>query len=178
MPAIESALAFGAAALLATGCGGAQKQANAEMQDFQCKDRVASYQATKHIGGDELGVQMDCAEAGPRIRRWRTDKEGNKVEDAHAMTPGEFDTVWQQVAGTGWENLKDCTEGGDEHDPIYVFDVKDDQSSASFSCQSRVQPFPYNAIADPLDRASQAGQGQLGDDEPGDLKALDRKQPK
>lgn len=163
--------------VLVAACGGAQQQATADMQDFQCKDRTVSYQATHHIGGDELGVEMDCAEVGPRIRRWRIDKQGTKQEDAQALTPGQFDAVWEQVAGSGWENLHDCSDVGGDQDPIYVFDVKDDQSTGAFFCQNRVQPFPYNSIVDPLDRAAAAGMPQLGDDEPADLKALDKQHP-
>lgn len=36
-------------------------------------------------------------------------------------------------------------------------------------------PYPYNDITDPLDLLSQQGRSQLGDDEPADAKALDKK---
>jgi hypothetical protein len=157
-------------------CGGAQKRADQEAQSFNCRDRYASYVATGHISGDELGVQMDCAEAGPRIKRWRTDRQGKRDEDAHAITPGEFERAWKEINGTGWENLKDCTNGSlEKQDPVYVFDVKDDENTATFSCQTREVPYPYNDITDALDLTAQKGQGQLGDDEPADAKALDQK---
>jgi hypothetical protein len=161
----------------AAGCGGARReQATREAEDFACKDRLVSYVVSHHMGGDELGVQMDCSEAGPRIKRWRTDKAGNREDDARGLTPGEFDRVWNEIDGTGWPNLKDCANGSSgKQDPIYVFDVRDDQSKASFQCQSTSMPYPYNGIVDPLDVAAQAGRGQLGDPEPAQMKALEKK---
>jgi hypothetical protein len=168
--------------LLAAGVacgGGAREQARREAQDFLCKSRIASYTASHHMGGDEIGVQMDCAEAGPRVKRWRTDREGKREEDQHPITPGEFDTVWNQIQGAGWENMGDCTNGtAGKQDPIYTFDIKDDQNQKTFQCQSQAMPYPYNTIVDPLDAVAQKGRAQLGDDEPADLKALDKKKPK
>ncbi len=160
---------------LVAGCGGGRReQAAAERQPFACKDRLVSYVVSHHMGGDELGVQMDCKE-GPRIKRWRTDKTGTRQDDARSLTPGEFDKVWAEVDGTGWPNLKDCGNGtAGKQDPVYVFDVKDDQNTATFQCQSQSMPYPYNDIVDPLDLAAQHGRGQLGDDEPADLKAADK----
>ncbi|CAN5754529.1 hypothetical protein BH11MYX2_BH11MYX2_33490 [soil metagenome] len=158
------------------GCGARQKQANDEQQDFACKDRYASYIATNHLGGSEIGVQMDCADQGPRIKRWRIEKAGNRLEDARAMTPGEFDDLWAKIDASGWAYLKDCENGtAGKHDPIFVFDVKDDQQTNSFQCQSQQMPFPYNTITDPLDVAAQKDNKQLGDPEPDDLKKLDKK---
>lgn len=165
---------------LLVACGGGHKPvADETASGFQCKARAASYIAAHHMGGSEIGVQMDCAEAGPRIKRWRSDKAGTRQEDARSMTPAEFDKVWNEIDGTGWANLKDCTNGtGGKEAPVYQFDIKDDQNTGSFSCQSVQQPYPYNDIVTPLDQAAAAGKGQLGDDEPAELKALDKKKPK
>ncbi|MEO8553601.1 MAG: hypothetical protein ABI678_26690 [Kofleriaceae bacterium] len=157
-------------------CGGTKAQVEAEKEPFLCRDRIASYMATKHISGDEIGVQMDCKDAGPRIKRWRTDKLGNRQEDAHPVTPFEFDKVWKEIDGTGWPNLHDCANGSlEKSDPVYVFDIKDDQNTASFQCQTRTMPYPYNDLTDPLDLLAQQGRKQLGDDEPAEAKALDKK---
>jgi hypothetical protein len=157
------------------GCSGAQR-ADREAQQFNCKERMASYIATKHIGGDELGVMMDCDTAGPRIKRWKTDKNGVRVEDERAVSPAAFDRAWKEIDGTGWAYLKDCSNGSlEKRDPVYVFDVKDDQQKATFQCQTREVPYPYNDITDPLDMLAQQGGKQLGDDEPADAKALDHK---
>ena len=124
------------------GCGAsARERAQREAHDFQCHDRYIAYVATHHMGGDEVGVQMDCADKGPHIRRWRMDKQGKKVEDDRAISPVDFDTAWKEIEGTGWPNLKDCGNGsGGKQDPIYTFDVKDDQNKASFQCQSQTMP--------------------------------------
>jgi hypothetical protein len=157
-------------------CGGRQRQADREAMDFDCRDRSASYIATKHIGGDEIGVQLDCTEAGPRIRRWRTDKNGKRDSDEHALSPGDFNKTWREIDATGWPNLRDCANGSlEKSDPVYVFDIKDDTNKASFQCQTREVPYPYNDITDALDLMAQQGQGQLGDDEPDAAKALDKK---
>ena len=160
---------------LVAACGARQRQATAEQQEFTCKDRLVSYVVSHHMGGDEVGVQMDCGE-GPRIKRWRIDKQGTRIDDARSMTPREFDKVWGEISGSGWEDLKDCGNGtAGERDPIYVFDIKDDQNKATFQCQSQSMPYPYNTIVDPLDVAAQSGRGQLGDPEPEDLKKYDKK---
>ena len=97
-------------------------------------------------------------------------------EDTHAVSPEDFDRAWRNIDGTGWAYLKDCTNGSlEKRDPVYVFDVKDDEQKNSFQCQTREVPYPYNDITDPLDVLAQQGQKQLGDDEPADAKALDKK---
>jgi len=159
----------------ASACGGAQRdQVVREAQPFDCRNRIASYVVAHHMAGDELGVQIDCAQAGPRIQRWRTDIAGNRDEDAHGLSPGEFDKIWKEIDGTGWPNLHDCSNGTTgKQDPIYMFDIKDDQNKASFQCQSQSMPYPYNDIVDPLDLAAQDGRRQLGgggDDEPAAMK--------
>ena len=170
MSSLPIVIALGVAA-----CGGRQSQATAEQQDFTCRDRLVSYVVSHHMGGDEVGVQMDCSN-GPAIKRWKIDKKGTRIDDARSLTPAEFDKVWSELSGSGWENLKDCGNGtGGDRDPIYVFDIKDDQNTVSFQCQSQAMPYPYNTIVDPLDVAAQAGRGQLGDPEPEDLKKLDKK---
>jgi hypothetical protein len=155
-------------------CGGARSRG--DVVDFKCRERSASYIAIKHLAGEEIGVQMDCEEAGPRVRRWRTPKDGQRIEDVHAVSPEDFERAWKEIDGTGWAFLKDCTNGSlGKRDPVYVFDVKDDQQKASFQCQTVEVPYPYNDIQDPLDVLAQHGQKQLGDDEPAELKALDHK---
>ncbi len=163
--------------LVIAACGGAQREQIAREQvDFQCKDRIASYVASGAMAANEVGAQLDCKAEGPRVKRWRTAKDGKHDEQTIPITPGEFDKAWKEINGTGWENLKDCTNGSTgKRDPLYVFDVKDDQNSASFSCQATSVPYPYNDIVDPINALGVAHKGQLGDDEPSDVKALDKK---
>ena len=157
------------------GCGGTNKQVQREQQAFDCKDRYATYIVVGDISGDERGVQLDCADAGPRIKRWKTDKTGKHVEDSRNITPGQFDTAWTQIQGTGWENLKDCSNGSlGKRDPVYQFDIKDDQNKASFSCQTREVPYPYFDITNSLDQLAMQGVQQLGGDVPDDLDQKDK----
>jgi hypothetical protein len=174
----DAALLLALSWLAACGAS-AQERARREMQPFSCRDRSVSYAVTHHLAADEIGVLLDCAEAGPRVKRWKMQKSGERLEDARSMTPAEFDDIWRQIEGVGWAYLKDCTNGtGGKRDPIYTFDVKDDQATASFQCQSTTAPFPYNTIVQPLDFAAQKNGKQLGDDEPAELKALDAKKKK
>jgi hypothetical protein len=157
-------------------CGGKQRGGGDYDASFDCKDRSVKYNAKNHLGGNEIGVEMDCASSGPRIARWRVDKSGTRQDDAHGISPGEFEKIWKEVDGSGWQYLKDCSNGTmGKNDPVYTFDIKDDQAQNTFSCQSQSMPFPYSAIVDPLDLAAQQGQRQLGDDEPAEMKALDKK---
>jgi hypothetical protein len=156
-------------------CGGTNKQVQREQQAFDCKDRYATYIVVGDISGDERGVQLDCADAGPRIKRWKTDKSGKHLEDSRNITPGQFDTAWTQIQGTGWENLKDCSNGSlGKRDPVYQFDIKDDQNKASFSCQTREVPYPYFDITNSLDQLAMQGVQQLGGDVPDDLDQKDK----
>jgi hypothetical protein len=157
-------------------CGARQQQANREAIDFDCRERAASYIATGHLAADELGVMIDCQEAGPRIRRWKTDKMGHRIADERPLSPADFNKVWKEIDATGWTYLKDCSSGSlEKGDPVYVFDIKDDEHEATFQCQTRDVPYPYNDITDVLDLMAAQGRGQLGDDEPAEMKALDKK---
>src|SRR5574337_1610709 len=118
-----------AIATLAACGGGAREQAAREQESFNCHDRLASFLVAKDLSGEERGVQIDCADAGPRIKRWKTDKTGQHLEDARSLSPDEFDKIWTEIDGTGWPNLKDCTNGSlGKSDPVYQFDIHDDQN--------------------------------------------------
>ena len=148
-------------------CGGNRARIRREMQDFSCRDRLASYEA--HDGGGERGVQLDCGEKGPRLKRWKMDNQGKRVADERFMTPGEFDKIWGDIDATGWPNLKNCTNGTlGKTDPVYQFDVHDDQNKASFSCQTVEVPYPYYDLVNPLDMAANQGRKQLGGDDNSD----------
>ena len=167
------------ALLLLVACGSKQHAGGGGDGDerFDCKERLISYVVSHHMGGSELGVQMDCSE-GPKIKRWKVDKAGKRIDDVRVMSGEEFDRVWREIDGTGWPNLKDCANGTlGKQDPIYVFDVKDDTNKASFQCQSVSMPYPYNGLVDPLDTAAQQGRKEL-EGEPEELKDLDKKKPK
>jgi hypothetical protein len=151
------------AALGAAACGGKQHGAGEDTRLFQCKDRAAEYIVVGGMAGDELGVALDCKEAGPRVRRWTVGHDGTRDDAAHSMTPGEFDDVWGRINDTGWNNLKDCG-ASKSGDPVYTFDVKDWRTAASFSCSGRGSlPFPYQNLVDELDQAGAAITGHAHD---------------
>lgn len=167
-------------AMAVAACAGSSHQRNYDPdQSFDCKERLASYLASRDFSGDEVGVQLDCQQAGPRIKRWKTNKVGKHYEDSRVLAPSEFDEVWRALEGVGWRYLKDCTNGShDKKDPVYVFDIRDDSSKVSFQCQARTMPYPYNQVLDPLMMAAARGRPQLGDDEPVELRDDAKKKPK
>lgn len=147
--------ATSAAALLATAaaaCGhphAGELRANAA---FECHDRMAAYMAVGTLAAPEVGVQIDCAEMGPRIVRWSVDKDGQRSEVSGSLSVGEFDDLWKKIDGTGWRNISDCSGTGQPTDPVYNFDVRDWNGQATFGCAStRPLPFPFNSIVDELD---------------------------
>ena len=152
-------------------CGGQNKQIAEEMQSFKCRERSAAYNAVKTISADEIGVLMDCAAGGPRIKRWKTLKNGQHLEDTRGMTPGEFDKTWTEIDGIGWPYLHDCPNGTLlKSDPVYTFDIKDDTNKASFACQTHEVPYPYFDITNALDLAANQGRTQLGGPTPDEPK--------
>lgn len=86
------------------------------------------------MAGDELGVAIDCQDAGPRVRRWVAQRDGTREESAKSLTPGEFDDIWARVDGTGWRNLTDCEQAAGKGDPVYTFDAKDWNATVTFGC--------------------------------------------
>jgi len=172
---MKRVLLIAGASVVLGACSGRQNQADREARQFDCRDRTATYIASKHIAGAEIGVTLTCVD-GPRIKRWKTGNDGKQVEDDHPLSPVDFDKTWREIDATGWPNLRDCANGSlEKTDPIYRFDIKDDTNAVSFTCQTREVPYPYNDITDALDLMAAKGQGQLGDDEPPEAKALDKK---
>jgi hypothetical protein len=149
----------------ATACGGNRAKIAREMQPFDCRNRLATYVAHKPIQGDEAGVSIDCADAGPRLSRWKT-VNGKRTADERHLQPIEFDKIWSQIDATGWPLLKDCTNGSlGKRDPIFTFEVHDDQNASKFKCQTLEVPYPYFDLVNPLDAAANEGRKDLGGDD-------------
>jgi hypothetical protein len=163
---LAGAAALAALAAAAPACGGRQHTGAAESDRlFQCKGRSAEYIVVGGLGGDEVGVALDCADAGPRVRRWKVAQDGTREEGAKSMTPGEFDDVWARIEAAGWRNIQDCAQAAAQGDPVYTFDVKNDDDKASFSCSGRGQlPFPWGSLVDELDQAAARVSGHAHDD--------------
>ena len=150
---------------LIAACGGKQHGGGTEdLSMFQCKERAAEYIVVGGMAGEELGVALDCAEAGPRVRRWKVAHDGTRDDASRSLTPGEFDDYWGRINSVGWANLTDCGKAA-KGDPVYTFDVKDQNNTASFSCSGRGElPFPYNALVNELDQAGAAVTAHAHDD--------------
>ena len=141
-------------ALLCTGCGGAKGADNGgQVNNFDCDDRRIAYIASNHFAGRQVGVVVDCAERGPRIKRWVViDEEGGKKTGEHSLTPEQFDELWGKVDSTGWRNLIDCDNPeAAEGDPLYRFGIKQQEETISLTCGGKTLPFPYDRLTNELD---------------------------
>ena len=72
-------------------CGNPNKDQLQQNADFDCHDRYAAYTATGSLAGAEVGVQVDCAEHGPRVVRWTVTNDGNREEYSGSLGVNEFD---------------------------------------------------------------------------------------
>lgn len=155
-----AAATLAAAGLAAAGlaaCGNPNQAELERNRQFDCRDRTASYLATGSLVAAELGVMIDCRDHGPRIVRWTTTREGDRVEHAASLGVGEFDRLWEKIEGAGWRYLTDCDGTGQPSDPIYTFDVVDWNGQASFACTHAGElPFPYFIIVEQLDMTAAA----------------------
>ena len=141
-------------ALALPACGGGQKQPSDNGdKSFDCDARRIAYIATNHFAGPEVGVVVDCAERGPRIKRWVViDEDGGKSTNEHSLTTAEFEDLWEKVDSTGWRNLTDCDNPEMvEGDPLYRFGIKQQDDATSLTCGGKTLPFPYDRLTNELD---------------------------
>lgn len=138
-------------------CGNPHRAELERNARFDCRDRTVSYIAIGSIVAHERGVMVDCRDAGPRVVRWTTTRDGDRVEHAASLGVGEFDRLWEKVEGAGWRYLENCTGTDQPSDPVYTFDVNDWNGTKSFSCTTSGElPFPYHIIVDELDLTAAA----------------------
>jgi hypothetical protein len=153
--------------VLATGgCGGAKGGGGAaEQYDFDCRNRRMAYIATGHFAGPEVGVVVDCAERGPRIKRWvvmdvqageqtgeQAGEQAGRQTNQHSLTAREFDRLWEKFDSTGWRMLGDCDNpAAVEGDPAYKFGIQDHNGSVSLACAGKTLPFPFDRMLNELD---------------------------
>jgi len=143
-------------------CGPKTPAEPASWANFQCNDRKAAYFVVGSMTGNEAGVELSCAKAGPTISRYTVDKSGTKAEDSRAISPGEFDASWTRIDGAGWRNLGDCAGDKGKNVPVYQFDISDDEGKASFECDALHPDFPYGSIVQELDDLAATIQGDVG----------------
>lgn len=157
---------IGGLALIA-GCGNPNAHMLRENAEFVCHERSAAYTVVGSLAGAEVGVQLDCAVAGPRVLRWTVTRDGVREERQASLGVHEFDRIWERIDGSGWRNMNDCTGSGGTNDPVYEIEVKDWAHQRAFECvNAGPLPFPYNTIVDELDLRAAAigGPEAQGDD--------------
>jgi hypothetical protein len=149
----------------AAACGGGQRGGGEDDDGarFDCNGRMVGYIARGTIAAEEIGVAADCAERGPRLVRWRVEKDGTRADDARSMTTGEFDTLWRKINQTGWRDLGDCNASGFDA-PTYTFSFQDAEQAATCECQHTEPPFPYYTIINELDALASQGKQLAPDD--------------
>jgi hypothetical protein len=149
----------GLAVVAAAGCANPNARMLRDNREFECRERAAGYTVVGSLAGPEIGVQLDCAVAGPRIVRWTVDRDGVRDERQASLGVREFDRIWERIDGSGWRNLKDCTGTGGDRDPAYAIEVKDWNRQNAFTCvNAGPLPFPYFTIVQELDlRAAAIG---------------------
>ena len=113
----------------------------------------------KHISGDEVGVQMDCKEAGPRIKRWRTDKLGNRQDDTHSITPRRVRATCgtRSTAPAGRTSTIARTAAARRAIRSTCSTSRTTRTRRRSRARPATMPYPYNDITDPLDLARAAG---------------------
>ena len=149
MKALAGAAVLGGALF---GCGNPNRAELERNRNFDCRDRSASYLVVGGLVAAELGVMLDCRDAGPRVVRWTVERDGTRAEHTASLSVTEFERVWEKIDGSGWRYLKDCDGTGQDGDPIYNFDVTDWNGTGTFACQHAGQlPFPYYVMTDQLD---------------------------
>ncbi len=147
--------------LAGLGCGPKEPRTPSRWADFECKDRKAAYFVVGSMAADEAGVTIECA-GGPKVTRWTVEKDGTRIEDSAAMSPGEFDDVFLRIDSIGWKNLGDCPPEGGADVPVFTFDLADWNGTATFQCDALNPPYPYNTIVDELDQLAATIRGDRG----------------
>ena len=143
-----------AIAVALAGCGGKTAPKESEYnKNFACKDRQVAYIATNVFAGPQVGVVVDCAERGPRIKRWVViDENGGKKTGDKSLTAIEFDELWEKIESTGWRNLSDCENpNAAEGDPAYRYRISDAEQTVNLACAGNELPFPFNRMTNELD---------------------------
>ena len=159
MPIATLCAGLGAVGLALAACGNPNAHMLRENSDFRCRDRSAAYTVIGSLASAEVGVQMDCAVAGPRLMRWTVTSGGVRDERQTSLGVHEFDRIWERIDASGWRNLKDCAGSGGERDPVYDIEVNDWNHQRTFECvNAGPLPFPYFTIVQELDvRAAAIG---------------------
>jgi hypothetical protein len=147
------------ALLLLAGCGATPPSGPGTGRvELACNERRAEYVVAGGFAALEVGVVIECTDAGATLARWRrTEPEGEPGRTTKRLAAGEFEELWSKVESTGWRNLEDCDNpAAAPGDPLYTFYISDHISRVSFTCVGKSLPFPYDRIVTEFDLAAAA----------------------
>jgi hypothetical protein len=140
--------------MIAAGCGGGQHGARSSGPAFTCDNRHAEYMESGGIMYPEQGVRMKCAGDVPTVEEYFDDEKGKETKRSAKISAGAWEKSWSAFEGSGWRLLNDCKNAGaGDKDPIYTFEIANDDKTVSFQCQGKQLPFPYDSVLNALDSA-------------------------
>jgi len=148
--------------LAAAGClGGGAKQTRAvdddTVENFKCNGRRAEYVLVGGFVAPEMGIKVQCSDDQATLIKWTADDNGQRDEQSFDITRGDFQEVWRAFEDAGWRNLSDClNSAAGDTDQVYTFEIADEDSRVSLTCQGKEQPFPYDRLVNALDIAAGA----------------------
>jgi len=144
-----------ACATFALACGPAQKTdtTQRDLSQFQCNERFVEYLVVGGFVADEAGVIVQCSDENPRLTKWYTGADNNRVESNHQLSGEQFDSLWGKIDSTGWRFLEDECEnpGSVDGDPVYQVGIADHATQRDLTCTGKELPFPYDRLINELD---------------------------
>ncbi len=140
--------------LMVTACGGTQRHAGGGGADFKCGGRRAEYMESGSIMYAEQGVRMKCEGDVPMVEEYYDSDDGKEKKRSAKIGAGAWNKSWEDLENGGWRRLTDCSnpEAGDK-DPIFTFEIADEDKTVTFRCQGKQLPFPFDTVLNALDNA-------------------------
>ncbi len=148
-------------ALLLAACpggGAAKRSTTVTDDDFKCNGRRAEYAVAGGLMSRQqsglvepnVGVVVTCV-GSLHLEKWRLLDNGRKSA-SHSLTEGEFEEFWGQIEDVGWRNLTDCNNpNAAPDDPVFEFNIADDDSSVQLTCAGKELPFPFDRLRNLFD---------------------------
>jgi len=124
-----------------------------DLGNFDCSSRRAEYMVVGGFAAHEAGISLNCEGNRPLVTSWKQNPGQPRSETEHPLSPGEFESTWEQVDSTGWRYLEATCPGSDPSpgEPVYVIDVGDHAVSVNLTCAGKELPFPYDRLVNELD---------------------------
>lgn len=143
------------ATVLLAACGGAPKRGGGGGdKDFVCNGRRAEYMQSGGMMYPEQGVRMKCDGNVPLVEEYYTNADGSEKKRAARVTASAWESSWNDFENAGWRRITDCDNpAAVEKDPLYTFEIADEDKTVSFRCQGSELPFPHDTILVALDKA-------------------------